>query len=182
MNNHKEKKNMENLAINRFTNLLILSATLCVGYVASLFLTYSFIVMPGLSIIDDQSFVAAFQGLESRFAFETSGYSNIPAMIAFPGSIILLLVLCFKCWKDSSWKFIFATLMLFILGMISTFIVNLPSNEFIYNNGILHTTYPSQIRTQFDEQAWTNWNHFRAFTTSVGVLLLIKAREIYSGK
>ena len=155
--------------------ILIVAALCCMGYVASLFLTYSFIVMPGLSIIDDRSFVAAFQGLESRFAFEPSGYSNIPAMIAFPGSLILTLIAALVHRRHRSGKWILASLLLFIIGMISTFMVNLPANEFIYNAGHPDTLNVEQIRAEFNESRWSTWNHFRSFTTTIGVLCLIRA-------
>ncbi len=168
---------MKNSSKNHFPKFLLLAATICMGYVASLFLTYSFIVMPGLSIIDDRSFVAAFQGLESRFAFESSGYANFPAMIAFPGSIILTALAVWFFRKEKSVKLIAAAWIIFIIGMIPTFYVNLPSNEYIYTAGSVNEIDVAKVRQEFNEVAWTQWNHFRAFTTSVSTLLLIRAKQ-----
>jgi len=167
-----------NLSTNKYQNSLLILSIFCMGYVASLFLTYSYIVMPGLSIIDDRSFVSAFQGLESRFAFEPSGYSNLPAMIAFPGSLILTLLAAIFAKNKSIRVLVISAWVLFVAGLVSTFLVNLPSNEFIYTAGNPDNINVTKVRQEFNEIAWTNWNHFRAITTTIGVILLFKAYQI----
>jgi len=92
--------------MERSQTITLFAALFCMGYVASLFLTYSFIVMPGLATLDDTAFVAAFQGLETRFqnaenipGYESFGYGNIPALIAFPGAILFCIIAIILNWK-----------------------------------------------------------------------------------
>jgi len=166
----------------RFQNITLIAAILCLGYVASLFLTYGFIVMPGLATLDDRAFVAAFQGLETRFqnaenipGYEPYGYGNIPALIAFPGAILFSIVAVIQNWKKRNLSWIIAALVLFLAGMATTVLYNLPSNVAIFTAGDPNTIDVEQVRQAFNETAWTNWNHFRAFTTTLAMICLMKA-------
>jgi len=163
--------------ITRFHNFILLAALFCLGYIASLFLTYSFIVMPGLATLDDTAFVAAFQGLETRFqngeqipGYESFGYGNIPALIAFPGALIFLIISGILNWKTRAFKWIIAALLLFLAGMITTILYNLPSNIGIFTAGDPSQIDVTQTRIDFNESAWLKWNHFRSFTTTLAML------------
>jgi len=169
---------MDTYQASRYQNILIYAALFCLGYIASLFLTYGFIVMPGLSIIDDRAFVAAFQGLESRFATEPSGYANIPAMIAFPGVFLFGILAFIMKWKKKYSRWIIAALLLFVVGMISTALVNLPSNVAIYTAGDPNLIDVTQVRADFNETAWANWNHFRTVTTILAMVCLMRVLNI----
>jgi len=151
----------------------------CFGYVASLFLTYSFIVMPGLAGLDDKTFVAAFQGLETRFqnasgipGYKPYGYGNIPAMIAFPGAILFSSVAAIISWKTVGFKWIVAALVLFLAGFATTKLYNLPSNLEIFAAGDPNKIDVAKVRENFDEVAWLYLNHFRAMTASLGTFFL----------
>lgn len=167
--------------MTRYQTFSIFAAVLCMGYVASLFLTYSFIVMPGLAGLDDRSFVAAFQGLETRFqnadnlpGYETFGYGNIPALIAFPGAILFSIVAIVLNRKNSYLKWIIAALLLFIAGMITTLLYNLPSNIELFAAGDPNVINVTQVRQNFNEAAWLNWNHFRALTSTLATFCFVK--------
>lgn len=153
-------------------------AICCLAYIVGLFLTYGFIVMPGLEIIDDRSFVAAFQGLESRFAFQSSGYANIPAMIAFPGSIVAIVLSGLLNRESRLLKWIAMALFFFALGAVSTVLVNLPSNAAIFNAGDPQKIDVTAVRQAFNEGAWTNWNHFRTLTTILSMLCMIQVLRL----
>lgn len=159
----------------KYQSVLIYLELICLAYIAGLFLTYSFIVMPGLSIIDDKSFVAAFQGLESRFAFESSGYANIPAMIAFPGALIFGISAAIANRKTAYVRWLILAFVLFFTGMISTVIINLPANEAIYTAGDPDIIDVAQVRMDFNEVQWLNWNHFRTLTTCLAIACLIRS-------
>jgi len=139
-------------------------------------------VMPGLFTLSDGAFVEAFQGLETRFqnpdnfpGYRSVGYGNIPALIAFPGSILFSLIAIFLNWKTNNAKLIFAALVIFILGMITTILYNLPSNEVIYAAGEVSASDAAQVRKEFNEVAWLKWNHFRMITTLIGTIFLAKS-------
>lgn len=163
----------------KYPKVLIFATLFCMGYVASLFLTYSFIVMPGLAtIVDDSAFVAAFQGLETRFQNaenQSSAFWNIPATIAFPGAILFALIGSFIYRKKKYGRWILAALFLFIIGMVTTVLYNLPSNVTIFAAGDPNIIDATQVRANFNEVAWLNWNHFRAATTTLAVLFLMRA-------
>jgi len=56
--------------------------------------------------------------------------------------------------------------------MITTLLYNLPSNEFIFTAGDPNLIDASQVRKEFNEVAWINWNHFRAMTTTLATFCL----------
>lgn len=155
------------------------AALFCLAYVASLFLTYSFIVMPGLAGLSDTAFVAAFQGLETRFqnatklpGYKAFAYGNIPALIAFPGAILFTSVAAILHWKTTYFKWILAALILFLAGMISTLVSNLPANEFIFTAGDPELIDVEQVRRTFNEKQWLYANHFRSFTSTIASLFV----------
>jgi len=168
--------------MTRYQPISIIAALLCIGYVASLFLTYSFIVMPGLAAIDDRSFVAAFQGLETRFqnaqnipGYESFGYGNIPALIAFPGAILFSILSIFLNWSKSYRAWLVAALVLFIAGMVTTLMYNLPSNLVIFAAGDPNLIDVAQVRKDFNEAAWLKWNHVRVATSCLAMICLMRA-------
>jgi len=170
---------MKKFQSNQFQNVILITALFCLGYIASLFLTYSFIVMPGLFTLDDRAFVAAFQGLETRFqnaeqipGYESFGYGNIPALIAFPGAIVCLIIAGILNWKTIQFRWIIAAFIIFIAGMITTVMYNLPSNIGIFTAGDPKLIDVKQVRLDFNESSWLRWNHFRALTTSIAMLCL----------
>lgn len=172
---------MGNNNVNPYRKIFLFASLLCVGYVASLFLIYSFIVMPGIAGLDDQAFVAAFQGLETRFQstdglenYTPFGYGNIPTMVAFPGAILFLLISIFYFRKTKYLKWLILALALFIAGMVSTFIYNLPSNIYIFSAGDPNVLDVSSVRQNFNEKAWLYANHFRAISSSLACLCLCK--------
>lgn len=163
----------------RYRSPSILAALFCMGYVASLFLTYSFIVMPGLAGLEDMAFVAAFQGLETRFqdagalaGYESPGYGNIPALIAFPGAILFSVIAAFLNWKTIHLKWIISAFILFLMGMAATLMYNLPANLEIFSAGNPSEIDAAQIRENFNERVWLYSNHFRAMTTTLATFCL----------
>lgn len=149
------------------------------GYVASLFLTYSFIVMPALAGVDDNSFVAAFQGLETRFqdasnipGYEPFGYGNIPALIAFPGALVLSIVAAIQHRQTIYFKWFVWAIVLFVAGMVTTVLYNLPANYEIFAAGKPNEIDARQVRKSFNESLWLNANHFRALTTTLAAFCI----------
>ncbi len=136
--------------------------------------------MPGLAGIDDQAFVAAFQGLETRFqnaknipGYEPYGFGNIPAIIAFPGAFLFLILSAFQNWKTQYFKWICIAIVLFIAGLTSTFIYNLPANIEIFSAGDSSQIDVATIRKNFNEKTWLHANHFRALTTCLATFCML---------
>lgn len=167
----------------KYQRLCIYAALFCMGYVACLFLTYGFVVMPGLATIDDTSFVAAFQGLETRFQSidnqshlkSAVSFGNIPALIAFPGAMLFAIMAILFKWKGKCVLWLMVALALFGTGMITTVMYKLPSNEFIFNAGNPNVIDTTKVRAEFNEASWAIWNHFRTATTSLAFLCLLRA-------
>jgi len=172
---------MKEQASKLYEKYFLFASLFCLGYVTSLFLTYSFIVMPALAGLDDPSFVAAFQGLETRFqnaenlpGYQSFGYGNIPAFIAFPGSIIFTIIVGFLTWKTSDFKWTMIALALFLIGMIATVIYNLPANYKIFAAGDPKLIDATLIRKNFDEKMWLNANHFRSMTSLLATICITR--------
>ncbi len=170
---------MKKKRLSQYHTIALFAGFCCMGYVASLFLTYSFIVMPGLATIGDSAFVEAFQGLETRFQnAENSapkhslGYGNVPAMIAFPGALLFSLLAIALGWKKSYTRWVLVAIVLFTLGMITTVLYNLPSNVAIFAAGDPNLIDVGQVRQEFNEKAWLFWNNFRATTTTMATFFL----------
>lgn len=157
--------------------ILLLGSLLCLGYILSLFLTYSFIVMPGLARLDDQSFVAAFQALETRFQGATSR-GNIPALVAFPGAIVSLLVSCVVCFGQANWYWLVSASAFVLMGVLSTARFNLPSNFAIFAEEVSADS-AARVRASFDEASWAFWNDFRSVTTFLAMLCVTCALVFY---
>jgi len=173
---------MKKLGLNQYQSIALFAGFCCMGYITSLFLTYGFVVMPGLATIDDAAFVKAFQGLETRFQntenyprYQSVGYGNIPAFIAFSGALLFSVTALVLGWKKKFRNWILAALILFGTGLVTTLLYNLPSNIAIFNAGDPNLIDVTKVRDEFNETAWLNWNHFRTITTFLAGACLAKA-------
>ena len=153
--------------ITRLQRLVLYGALICLGYTASLFLTYSFTVMPGLAALDDRAFVAAFQGLESRFQGDGSQYGNLPLLIGLPGAVAFAIAAAVQ-FRDTSHRiWLFAVPLVLGLGIVTTLRFNLPSNLVLFAAGDPNVIDVTAVRRTFDEARWTFWNNIRAATSTL---------------
>lgn len=154
--------------------LFISIALLCAAYLTGLFVAWSAAVMPGLATTSDETFVAAIQGLETRFdggdGVIPDANGNWPTFIAFfTGPLWCIGALVLTRDQPKVRRLIAAALALLITGTITSILFNVPANIAIVAAGdpSLPTVDATQVRAEFDELAWTRWNHVRAITSTL---------------
>jgi len=112
--------------------LVVFIALLCAAYLTGLFAAWSAAVMPGLATTNDQTFVAAIQGLETRFDGGDSVIPGIdgnwPTFIAFfTGPLWCLAALVLYRGQPRVTRLIATALGLLIVGIVTSVLFNVPS-------------------------------------------------------
>lgn len=131
--------------------------------------------MPGLATTDDQTFVAAIQGLETRFDGGDSVIPDIngnwPTFVAFfTGPIWCAAAYALhRRRKPEVARLILAAFVCLCIGTATSILFNVPANIGIVEAG--DPTVPgfdaSTVRAQFGEDQWVRWNHVRALTSTL---------------
>lgn len=149
------------------------------GYLTGLFVAWSAAVMPGLGTTDDQTFVAAVQGLETRFDGGDSVIPDIngnwPTFLAFfTGPIWCLAALVLHRKQPKVARLIGAAFVFLCVGALTSVLFNVPANIEIVEAGdpSLPGFDARLVREQFNETLWTQWNTVRAFTAASAFGLL----------
>ncbi len=150
----------------------LLASFLCIGYMATLFLIFSYSVMPGLNTTDDVTFVTAFQGIESRFQFSSPATANLPTIIALFGAVEFGVLAIITNRKSRTCGLIVAGFLVYLSGMVVTIALIIPKNNFIYNAGDAMHINVSKVRAEFNEVEWVGWNNFRAVTSLTALVFL----------
>ena len=152
---------------------LIFSITLC-SLVSGFILTYSIVVMPGLSNLNDKDFLKAFQVTDAIIQ------NNQPVfMFTWIGSILAVLATIFVSLVSigfaETWLIVLVAFV-YLLGVQGiTVAIHIPLNNHIQRIKIedLHDEALADQRQKFE----TKWNFFNYIRTSiaisVSVLLLI---------
>lgn len=158
----------------RLQTAVVFVALLCAGYLTGLFVAWSAAVMPGLGTTDDQTFVAAIQGLETRFdggeGVTPQSPGNWPTFVAFfTGPIWCVAALLLHRRRPDIARPIALALAFLIVGIVTSLVFNVPANLAITAAG--DPTLPGfdagQVRADFDEVRWVQWNHVRAVTSTL---------------
>ena len=152
---------------------LIFSITLC-SLVSGFIFTYSIVVMPGLSKLNDKDFLKAFQVTDAVIQ------NNQPLfMVTWIGSILAMLATILVSWVSigfiESWLIVLVAFA-YLLGVQGiTVAIHIPLNNQIQRIKIEDLNYEALAdqRLKFE----TKWNFFNYIRTSiaisVSVLLLI---------
>lgn len=140
--------------------MLLISSFLC-SLVAGFVFTYSIVVMPGLSKLDDKDFIKAFQVTDGIIQ------NNQPLfMITWVGSIVsvaLTMVTAFAVIEGSLQAFTFAIGAVYFLGVQGiTIFVHLPLNSHLQSLNIeeIPPGFLREERLTF-ETRWNTFNHIR---------------------
>lgn len=143
---------------------ILILATMTTGLVAGYFMDWSNVIMPGLSSVDDRTFVVAFRALDAAitnplflgmftFALLLIGLAGTFHLRA-PDRIVLL-------W-------IGAALVCYLVAFGVTFVVHEPLNEqFRTAGGPDGNLDVGATRAQLDEAMWTAWNTVRALASTI---------------
>tara|TARA_A100001037_G_C14904677_1_gene524458 strand:- start:73 stop:567 length:495 start_codon:yes stop_codon:yes gene_type:complete len=157
---------------------LIFSSLLCT-LVAGFILTYSVVVMPGLSKLDDKKFIRAFQVTDGIVQ------NNQPIFISiWLGSIISVVLAIFSSiltvGLSEAWSIIFVSTVYLIGVQGVTISIHLPLNSRIQKINIDKMTSQmlSEERKKF-EPKWNFYNNIRtgiALIVSLALILIIAMR------
>lgn len=165
--------------ISRWQALVVFVALLCAGYLTGLFGVWSAAVMPGLGTTDDQTFVAAVQGLETRFdgSDGLAPQSNWPTFVAFfTGPLWCIAALVLHRKRPDIMRPVGLALACLIVGVITSMVFNVPANIAISAaDPNLPGFDATQVRADFDEEQWARWNTVRAVTATFAFGLLAVA-------
>ena len=152
---------------------LIFSITLC-SLVSGFIFTYSIVVMPGLSKLNDKDFLKAFQVTDAVIQ------NNQPLfMFTWIGSILAVLATILVSWISigfvESWLIVLVAFA-YLLGVQGiTVAIHIPLNNHIQRIKIEDLNYEALAdqRLKF-EKKWNFFNYIRtSIAISVSVLLLI---------
>jgi uncharacterized membrane protein len=138
----------------------LVAATLSTGFMASLFITYSAVIMPGLRGADDRTFIAGFQRLDAALVTPAFLFLGFLGALIFTGLAGLLLL---GSEQRPALPWTVAALVLYLATFVITVAVHLPLNK-----GLKEAGHPDRIgdlaavRAAFRETTWLAWNHVRS--------------------
>lgn len=149
---------------DRVRAISLVTATLAMGFVASVFVDWSVTIIPGLRNTDDRTFVIASQQLDlAIFNPLFMGFGFVGAL-PFTG---LAAALQAGSGRRSVWVWIVAALVLYLVPFVVTIAIHEPINLTLRRAGD-----PDQIadfaavRAEFQESTWLAWNHVRAVASA----------------
>ncbi|MEW1924326.1 MULTISPECIES: anthrone oxygenase family protein [unclassified Streptomyces] len=144
------------------------AAVVAMGLISGTFYIFSCGVMPGLGRSDDRVFIEVMQNMNDAF--------NNPVFFAsFFGALVLTAVSAWQLRGTSSYRWVLAALVLYLVAFAVTSVVNVPLNEELADAGDpAKIADPAAVREQF-EDAWLAWNVVRALVSTVAIGLLARA-------
>ena len=158
------------------TGTLVL-ATMTTGLTAGVFVDWSNTIMPGLSNVDDRTFVEAFGALDAAIT------NPLFLGVEFTGALVLTgLAAALHRRPDQRQvlMWIGAALVGTLVVWGVTFGVNEPLNEKLRSAGGLETDADfAAARALLDEAKWTAWNTVRAVASTAAFGCLVWALAIH---
>jgi uncharacterized membrane protein len=146
--------------------VVLIVATMAVGLMAGVFGLYANTIMRGLGRTDDRTFVGAFQSIDRAII-------NPLFLSTFFAALILTGVAGVLHIGDDGLVWIVVAFVLYLVGLVITFAVNVPLNDAIKAAGEPDAIDDlARVRRRFDEGRWKRWNLLRAVlvTTSFASL------------
>ena len=156
-----------------FQIALTLATFLC-SLVAGFLFAFAIVVMPGISSLNDQEFIRAFQVMDRVIQ------NNQPIFVlVWVGSVVALVtsaVLGIGQLDGARRLLIIFAALAYLLGVqLPTFTINVPLNNKLQTLDVdaMNETAQKAARKDF-EPRWNRWNSFRtAFASLTSVLLII---------
>ena len=150
--------------------VLLLSATLTMGFAAGAFALYAHAIMPGLRNTDDHAFVAAFQSMDRAIInpwFMAGG---------FVGALLFTLAAAVSHLGRAALPWILAALALYLIAVVITIAVHVPLNDAIKAAGNADRIHDlTGVRERFHEGRWVAWNLVRVATATAAFACLVWA-------
>ncbi|MEU6857751.1 anthrone oxygenase family protein [Glycomyces sp. NPDC046736] len=141
----------------------LLLATITTGLTAGVYTDWSNTIMPGLSEVDDRTFVAAFQALDAAIM------NPLFLGVEFTGSLLLIalaLILHLRSGQRAVLVWLSVALAAYLVSVVITMGVNEPLNQELRSMTDLNSDADfTTARALLDEARWTAWNTIRALAT-----------------
>ena len=154
---------------------VLIAATMTTGLMAGVFANWSNTIMPGLSTVDDRTFVATFRALDEAI-------TNPLFLGGFTGALLLIglaAALHFRTGQRSALMWVGAALVSYLAVVIITVSVHEPLNEQLRMAGNPESSADlAAARAQLDEAMWTGWNTLRAVASTIAFGCLTLALAI----
>lgn len=158
------------------TAILIL-ATMTTGLTAGVFAGWANAIMPGLSNVDDRTFVQAFHELDAAIL------NPLFTGVGFTGALLLTglsVVLHLRPEQRPVLLWVGAALVFYLVVFVLTFSVHEPLNQELRSPGALDSDADfAAARARFDEAKWSAWNTVRAVANTVAFGCLAWALVIH---
>jgi uncharacterized membrane protein len=145
--------------------VVLIVATMAVGLMAGVFGLYANTIMRGLGRTDDRTFVGAFQSIDRAII-------NPLFLATFFAALILTGVAGVLHVGDDGLAWIVVAFVLYLVGLVITFAVNVPLNDAIKAAGEPDAIDVAGVRARFDEARWNRWNLVRALLTAASFACL----------
>ncbi len=155
---------------------VLVLAIMTTGLTAGVFVDWSNTVMPGLSDVDDRTFVEAFRALDAAIT------NPLFLGVEFTGALLLTgLAVALHHRKEYRPRFVWTLVALgfYLVGLMITFGVHEPLNQKLRDAGNPETAADyAAARAVLEESMWTAWNTVRALTTTIAFGCLAVALAI----
>jgi uncharacterized membrane protein len=145
--------------------VVLIAATMAVGLMAGVFGLYANTIMRGLGRTDDRTFVGAFQSID-RAIINPLFLATFFAALILTGAAGVLHI------GDDGLAWIVVAFVLYLVGLVITFAVNVPLNDAIKAAGEPDAIDVADVRARFDEARWSRWNLVRALLTTASFACL----------
>jgi uncharacterized membrane protein len=152
-------------------------ATMATGYTAGVFVDWSNTIMPGLSDVDDRTFVATFRALDAAITNPLFLGAGFTGALVFTGLSAAL-------HRHSTQRPVLIWVSAALVGTLVvwgvTFGVNEPLNEKLRSAGTLQNDADfAAARALLDEAKWSAWNTVRAVASTAAFGCLAWALAIH---
>ncbi|GAA1921608.1 DUF1772 domain-containing protein [Streptomyces durmitorensis] len=144
------------------------AAVVTMGLISGTFYIFACGVMPGLGRSDDRVFIEVMQNMNDAF--------NNPVFFAsFLGALLFTAVSAWQLRGTSSYRWVLAALVVYLLAFAITSAVNVPLNDELADAGDpAKISDPAAVREKF-EDTWLAWNVVRTLLSTVAIGLLARA-------
>lgn len=148
------------------------AAMITMGLISGTFYIFSCGVMPGLGRSDDRVFIEVMQNMNDAF--------NNPVFFAsFIGALLFTAISTWQLRGTSSYRWVLAALLFYLVAFAVTSVVNVPLNEELADAGDpAKIADPAAVREKF-EDTWLAWNVVRTLVSTVAIGLLARALVLF---
>lgn len=148
------------------------AAMIAMGLISGTFYIFSCGVMPGLGRSDDRVFIEVMQNMNDAF--------NNPVFFAsFIGALLFTAISTWQLRGTSSYRWVLAALLFYLVAFAVTSVVNVPLNEELADAGDpAKIADPAAVREKF-EDTWLAWNVVRTLASTVAIGLLARALVLF---